>query len=77
MTVTQSNRFTLSSMSVGNKRPWDDGTANSDQHFLLAHHSEMFIEDMAEWLKRTPAAVQIKAAKMGCSMKSKPKVSNV
>lgn len=76
MTVKQSKEFIFQLMSTGNKRPWDDGSEGSDQHYLLAHHKDMYVEDIAEHLNRTVKATKHKATRMGCSFKSKPKVSN-
>ena len=72
MTAKPTN-FRLHDMSKGNKRPWSD----DDMRYVLAHHKNMFLEDIAEQLNRTEHALENKASHMGCSLKSKPKVSNV
>ncbi len=67
--------FKFQTMSEGNKRPWDEHNDLDDQHYLLLHHKDMYVEDIAVKIDRTVKAVKDKAFLMGCSVKSKPKVS--
>jgi len=43
-----------------------------DMRYMLAHHKDMYIEDIALALGRTVKASKDKAFLMGCSIKSKP-----
>ena len=70
--------FKFQTRSEGNARPWnawETGKDMNDQHYLLLHHKDMYVEDIAIALHRTVGAVKSKASLMGCSIKSKPKVS--
>jgi hypothetical protein len=58
----------LRTMASGNKNNWNI----DEQHYLLLHHKDMFIEDIAEELGRTVKATKNKAFRMGCSIKIKP-----
>ncbi len=59
----------LGRMDAAEKRKW----TLEQRKFLLAHHKEMFIEDIAEACGKTTSATINKAFRMGCSIKSKPK----
>ena len=48
-----------------------------DMKYMLAHHTEMYIEDIALHLGRTVKACKGKAYLMGCSIKSKPTSENL
>ena len=56
-------------LAAGNKHPW----SRDEMKFLLANHTEMYIEDIAKHLGRAIKATKNKAFRMGCSIKSKPK----
>lgn len=56
-------------MKTGNKKPW----TLEERQYMLAHHKDMFVEDIAGVLGRTAKAVSNKAFRMGCSFKSQPK----
>ncbi|MEE8208395.1 MAG: hypothetical protein V3T88_05520 [Nitrosomonadaceae bacterium] len=43
------------------------------KRFLLKHHEDMYIEDIAEVVGKTVKATKDKAERMMCSIKSKPK----
>jgi len=43
-----------------------------DMKYMLAHHKDMYIDDIALELGRTLKATKDKAFLMGCSIKSKP-----
>lgn len=76
MTVKQSKTFLFEDRSVrtNNHKPlWNEGNDLDDQHYLLLHHKDMYVEDIAVQLDRTVKAVKDKAFLMGCSVKSKPK----
>jgi len=55
-------------MVARNTKLWSD----DDKRYVLKNHSKMFVEDIADYLNRTVKAVKHVAAKMGCSIKSKP-----
>lgn len=55
-------------MVARNTKLWSD----DDKRYLLNNHDKMFIEDIADYLHRTVKAAKHVAAKMGCSIKSKP-----
>lgn len=75
MTVKQSKDFLFQDMAAHTKHPWNENNDLDDQHYLLLHHKDMYVEDIAEYLGRTVKAVKSKAFLMGCSFKSKPTVS--
>ena len=56
-------------LSSGEKRKWP----LDQRKYLLAHHKDMYIEDIALALGRSLTATKNKAFRMGCSIKSKPK----
>jgi len=49
------------------KKRW----TRDDMKYMLLHHKEMYIEDIALHLGRTVKAAKDKAYLMGCSIKSK------
>ena len=49
------------------KNPW----SREHMQFLLEHHTDMYIDDIALELGRTLKATKAKAYLMGCSIKSK------
>ena len=57
----------LGRMDAAEKRKW----TREEMQYLLKHHKEMYIEDIAEHLGRTVKATKNKAFRMGCSIKSK------
>ena len=69
--------FKFQTRNEGNNQwnAWSTGDVDDDQHYLLQHHKDMYVEDIAIALHRTVGAVKSKASLMGCSIKSKPKVS--
>jgi len=50
------------------KKRW----TREDMRYMLAHHEDMYIEDIALELGRTVKATKGKAYLMGCSIQSKP-----
>ena len=56
-------------LSSGEKRRW----TLDQRKYLLAHHKDMYIEDIALELGKSLTATKNKAFRMGCSIKSKPK----
>lgn len=42
-----------------------------EQRYLLDHHEDMYIEDIASVLNKSVKAVENKAQRMGCSIKTK------
>jgi len=60
----------LISMYAGLPNRWEPW----QQKFLLDNHKTMYIDDIAEYVGRGKKATEIKAQRMGCSYKSKPKV---
>jgi len=44
----------------------------ADMKYMLAHHEDMYIDDIALHLGRTLKATKDKAFLMGCSIQSKP-----
>ena len=73
MTAKHSKDFLFEDMAAKTKRPWNENNDLDDQHYLLLHHKDMYVEDIAVYLNRTVKAVKGKAHLMGCSIKSKPK----
>ena len=55
-------------LSVAVKNKWTE----DEKKYLLLHHKDMFIEDIAAELGRAITATKSKAFRMGCSIKSKP-----
>jgi len=54
-------------LHTGNKNPW----SREEMQYILDHHKENFVEELAVHLGRTVSAVKGKAHAMGCSIKSK------
>lgn len=59
----------MPSMDDRIKGRWSRG----DMQYLLKHHKDMYIDDIALELGRTLVAAKAKAFLMGCSIKSKGK----
>lgn len=57
----------LADMSSGNRRNW----TREEELYLFANYKTMFIEDIADHLKRPHKGTKNKAFRMGCSIKSK------
>ncbi len=47
--------------------------SEEDMRYVLLHHEDMYIEDIAIVVHRTTKATKDKAERMLCSIKSKPK----
>lgn len=58
----------LGKMSAKVRNLWTD----DERRFILKHHKDMFIEDIAEALGRPVSSTTNTAYKIGCSTKRKP-----
>ena len=61
------NNMHLPSQDAAVKKRW----TLADMQYMLAHHEDMYIDDIALHLGRTLKASKDKAFLMGCSIKSK------
>ena len=64
---TFKNNMHLPSQDAAVKKRW----TLADMQYMLAHHEDMYIDDIALHLGRTLKASKDKAFLMGCSIKSK------
>lgn len=53
-------------LNTGNRKPW----TLEERQYMLAHHTDMYIENIAKHLGRTLAATKSKASTMGCSIRT-------
>lgn len=67
MTAKQSGEFILQPMSDGVKNPW----AKEERQYVLKHHADMYIEDIAEHLNRPVPATKQQAFVIGCGYYSR------
>jgi hypothetical protein len=76
MSLKQGSKYFPRDVNHSMHLPPQDGAVKkrwtlADMKYMLAHHKDMYIDDIALHLGRTTKAAQDKAFLMGCSFKTK------